>query len=319
MRDLHYKDILQLKDTGETLLSSELAKYTTVRGENIKFDKEDLKALKTKFTCGLTLLGFKPANKIKYHLFIGPASFLYYEEEIVKGTATTIVLIDYGILNSMTVFSTGSRLLFGALVERCKKRGVVALCSLKTTSTAKPRIVALIPQLDEGKDSDQPVLNGFHIIYLPFLNDIRSLRYDELVGGSLVPAGDGTSRAERDIWRANREQIDAAKAIVKKMTMKSGYTPTLFENPALHTKWKVIEGMALQREDVEEVYDATMPDTESIDGRLGARATEFNELVFPIVYQPQTTCSRARGPENAGDVEEAARNGSVSIYIPLKS
>lgn len=46
---------------------------------------EDLKGLKEKFPTGFTLLGFKPIHKLKFHLFVNPASFIYYDEEIVKG------------------------------------------------------------------------------------------------------------------------------------------------------------------------------------------------------------------------------------------
>ena len=40
---------------------------------------------KTRFPIGLVLLGFKAINKIEQELFIDPASFLYPNEEMIKG------------------------------------------------------------------------------------------------------------------------------------------------------------------------------------------------------------------------------------------
>ena len=45
-------------------------------------------------------------------------------------------------------------------------------------------------------------------------------------------------------------QVDAAKKVVKKLRMK-GYYPEAFENPSLQAQYAMIEGLALQRDDIE--------------------------------------------------------------------
>ena len=45
-------------------------------------------------------------------------------------------------------------------------------------------------------------------------------------------------------------QVDAAKKVIKKLRMK-GYYPEAFENPHLQAQFAMIEGLALQRDDVE--------------------------------------------------------------------
>ena len=51
----------------------------------------------------------------------------------------------------------------------------------------------------------------------------------------------------------------------KKLTSKIGYVPSDYLDPALHTKWNILEGMALQRENIESVEDLIMPDCDAID------------------------------------------------------
>lgn len=159
-------------------------------------------------------------------------------------------------------------------------------------------------------DSHGTTLSGFHVIYLPFRNDIRKLEYKELVGSTVHD----NTQSIPEIWRASQNQVDAATAIIQKLTMKTGYSPELFANPVLHTKWKILEGLALQRGVVETVEDSIMPDFENIDRRLDKRATIFNDLVFPIDYQSKLTqpsVLKFNSLENDDKIESAARNGQV--------
>ncbi|XP_046438131.1 X-ray repair cross-complementing protein 6-like isoform X3 [Daphnia pulex] len=274
-------------ETAETLLPSELIKYTTVCDEKIRLDKNDLASLKSKFPSGFTLLGFKPIGKLKLHLHLSPASFIYPDEDLVKG----------------------SRMIFGALMHRCKARGFAPLCVLKMTAAMKPRIVALLPH--EEHDPNQAPLFGFHVIILPFRNDVRKFNYNELVESTTVLNDE--RKFVQQIWKADPNQIDAAKAVVKKLTSKVGYTPSDYLDPALRTKWNTLEGMALGRENIESVEDLVMPDIDAIDNRLGQRSTTFNDLVFPLGYQSQyvPSASKAKDPKNEAAVEEAAKNGWV--------
>ncbi len=173
-------------------------------------------------------------------------------------------------------------------------------------------MVALIPHINETQDPDQTSLYGFHVCYMPYLNDVRKFPYEDLVGSTTLPIPGGT-RSVPEVWRAERNQIEAAKAIVKKMVMQNGYSPELFEDPVLHTKWKLLEGRALERSEVEPVEDNTLPNCESIDKRLGTRASTFNDLVFPMDYQSEYThpVSKAKGPGNDAAVEDAARKRQV--------
>lgn len=275
-------------------------------------DKNDIASLKAKFPPGFTLLGFKPIRKLKLHLHLSPGSFIYPDEDLVKGVLPTLIqTLNTKFTMLHLLITLGSCLIFGALLDRCAARSVAPLCSFKATAITKPRVVALLPHKEN--DPDQTPLFGFHVIYLPFRNDIRQLNTEDLVGASDVPVDKGT-RCIREIWRADEDQIKTAKAIVKRL--KCSYSPMLYQNPSLHAKWEMLEDQAFQRAEVGKVKDLTIPCVEDMDERLGARAEAFNDAVFPMGYQsPQITASRTHGPENEAIVEAAAKNGKVNFII----
>ena len=99
--------------------------------------------------------------------------------------------------------------------------------------------------------------------------------------------------------------------------MKNGFSPELFENPVLHTMWKAMEGLALDRDETETVVDTTMPDNDRIDRKIAKFSEKFNELVYPFEQELGTT--QKNNPTLGSlkssniDVETEARNGSVSI------
>lgn len=57
---------------------------------------------------------------------------------------------------------------------------------------------------------------GFHVIVMPYADDIRSV---------LPVQG----------HEANDEQIDAAKAFVERLSIKGRFDPLAYENPGMHT------------------------------------------------------------------------------------
>ena len=70
---------------------------------------------------------------------------------------------------------TGSTRTFAALLQSCLKqnRHALALCRFRTNIT--PEFAVLIPQdetFTEGGGQDMPP--GFHVIVLPFIDDIRA-------------------------------------------------------------------------------------------------------------------------------------------------
>ncbi|KAM9831924.1 X-ray repair cross-complementing protein 6 [Neosynchiropus ocellatus] len=166
--------------TGSLLLPSDIKKAQVFGQRQIVLECDEVVAIKKFEDPGLFLIGFKPMERLKVHHQIKPASFIYPEEDEVKGSSC----------------------LFSALLKKCKERNVFALCRCTSRRNFSPRFVALVPQEEEvaeGKTQITPP--GFNVIYLPYADDIRNLDLPRR------PC-------------ASQMQVDKMKAIVTKLNFK---------------------------------------------------------------------------------------------------
>lgn len=166
--------------TGSLLLPSEIKKAQVYGKKQIVMERDEVDAIKRFEDPGLFLIGFKPMERLKIHHHIRPATFLYPEEDEVKGSAC----------------------LFSALLTKCSERNVFALCRCVSRRNYPPRFVALVPQkeeVDEGKVQSAPP--GFNVIYLPYADDLRTLDPPQCPSASQV-------------------QVDKMKEIVSKLRFK---------------------------------------------------------------------------------------------------
>jgi len=198
---------------------------------------------------GLELLGFKPQSYLKPYHYVQPGLFAYPEEKLVQGSAK----------------------LFRALLERCAARKVMAIGKLVARGNTKPRLVALLPQMEETDESGyQSSPPGFHIIYLPFADDIRDLQ----------------KVTEQQIRvKPSVDQVEKARAVVR--NLKSGkydYNPENFPNPALQKHYRAIEAIALDRDSVEEVKDMAEPDYDWMERKAKQQIDDFVKSVFSEGY-----------------------------------
>ncbi len=127
-------------------------------------------------------------------------------------------------------------------------------------------LVALIPQAEEinKKDpNDRLASNGFHVYYLPYADDMRTL-----------PKND-TSRVPDD-------KVDIFKNVIRGLKFK--YRPEKFENPALQTLWRNIEATALNKDKTEEFIDLTIPNVENQNKKVAEHIEEIKQTFFPPGY-----------------------------------
>jgi ATP-dependent DNA helicase 2 subunit 1 len=90
----------------------------------------------------------------------------------------------------------------------------VAICVMIAKVNSAPKIVALYPQLEELDEGGfQITPPGFHIIPLPFSDDIRHLHFNEM-------------------QKADEKQIEIAKKVVHKLELKN-FSSIDYENPSL--------------------------------------------------------------------------------------
>merc|ERR1712142_246456 len=137
----------------QPLLQSDMAKFMSFGGKNIKMSDNEVVHIKGfgEVENSLKLLGFRSTACLKVQNHVKLPQFLYPCEDIVSG----------------------SRSMLHALVARCSARDKVAICSFKQRNNSAPSFVALLPQMEVIENGAQVKAPGFHVIHLPFLDDIR--------------------------------------------------------------------------------------------------------------------------------------------------
>lgn len=263
------------KDTGRELMPTDIKLYQMFGGEKVIFEKEEVTSMKTFGDPGLLLMGFKPRSSVKTYHHIRPAQFLYPSEKSVSGSTT----------------------LFSALLGRCIARDVVPICRFIPRRNCPPRFVALLPQEEEiDEHNNQVKPPGFHVIFLPFTDDLRRLKYEQ------TP-------------KATTEQINKAKQVIKNLT--SGFDSSNFENPSLQKHFKNLEALALDRDEPEELIDHTEPKTEAIDRKAGEAIKQFKDVVFPDDYDPLGKPAATKRKAGTAD-GSAAKKGKADVEIDMR-
>lgn len=248
--------------TNTPLLSSDINKFIEFGGQKIKFTQDEVRGMAKSVLrdCqGLKLLAFKPINKLDWSYFVRSNHFIYPEESMVKG----------------------SKQLFVALMKKCVEKQVAAICAYKYRAITAPSFVALIAQEEDlDQDGNQKTPPGFLVMHLPFHDDIREVPID-------FPHVE-----------VNEDQLTAAKALIKKMKLRQ-FDTSDFENPALQSHYKLVEALALQKEDVEDLsFDNTIPPYDSMKQRLGKLSQEFSDATIPseeLINECQAKKTRERG------------------------
>lgn len=264
----------------EPLLSTDIVRFMNYGGKDIKMAEDEVNFIKSfgEESNSLKLLGFRPADFLKLGQHVKLPQFLYPCEQLVKGSKT----------------------LLHSLIVRCKQRDKVAICSFKQRSSSGPNYVALVPQMEETENGIQTKPPGFHVIYLPYLDDIRKLP---------------ESRLNQD---NPREGVDAAKAVIGRLKL-TRFIPV--ENGAVQSTYRMVEAHALERETVEKVEDETLPDLERMARKLGERSETFINQVYEQGYDPagpvrKAAASKPKEPKAPTqvdhiDMEQQVQSGTV--------
>ncbi|XP_051968616.1 X-ray repair cross-complementing protein 6 [Xyrauchen texanus] len=248
---------------GSLLLPSDTKRAQVYGKKQIVMEKDEVDEIKKFDDPGLVLIGFKPMDRLKLHHHIRPALFIYPEEEQISGNSC----------------------IFTALLLKCSEKNVFALCKYISRRNTPPRFVALVPQREELDQSQtQATPPGFHVIFLPYADDIRTLDAHE------CPS-------------ASDEQVDKMKEIVHKLRFK--YKSDAFENPVLQKHFRNLEALALDMLEPEPIEDFTMPKVKMMDDRVGSLVQEFKDLVYPPGYNPEGKPAAKRKPaESVGGAEK---------------
>ncbi|EGD75913.1 hypothetical protein PTSG_00622 [Salpingoeca rosetta] len=237
-------------ETSSPLLSTDMKYSFTYGGEKIVFDKTEVDQMRTFGSPGLLLLGFKPRSALHKEYNVKKSSFIYPDESLVGGSTRV----------------------FAAFLDRCLRLDRVPICRLIPRANSPPEFVALLPQEERvDEDGNQVVPPGFHIITLPFAEDMRSLKKKK-----------GPEPTE--------EQVGAMKKLIKSMNF-TGFSSEKFENPSLQKHYSVLEALALNRDITEDPPDHTKVDVEDLSSKARERSRKVAELLYPAGYDPESIAS----------------------------
>ncbi|GLD98746.1 hypothetical protein PINS_up007464 [Pythium insidiosum] len=258
-------------DTGAYLQADEIKTFVAYGGKRVYFSRDDMVQLKYYAAPGLQLICFKPMRSLAWNANIRAPYFVYPCDAFIEGSATAFV----------------------ALLRAMRKRDKFALARLVVRKTSEPRLVALVPQEETYDELGQVQPTGFHVVFLPYLDDIRDIQ------------------SESD-ERATAEQVDAAKQLIAKLKLTE--LPS-FENPELQKHYASVQALALGEEQLEfdESKDTTQPDKEGFAQEDVQQAIEsFQEACGPMeesnLKRKEKTPARRAAPKKkpARDASAAA-------------
>ncbi|TDL25552.1 Ku DNA-binding complex, Ku70 subunit [Rickenella mellea] len=190
---------------------------------------------------GIKLLGFKDLSELAFEDNTRHSTFIYPDE---------------------TTFS-GSRRTFTALMKTLIKKGKIGIVRVLMRRNSSPLFCALLPQAEKTEESGWTEPGGFHLIPLPFADDLRAAPIEEAC-------------------RASNDVREAAKAWISKLQIKNGsYPPDGNPNPALAFHYAQLEASAFREEyDPESFDDLTEPKYDMIHKRAGAILKEWKAAVL---------------------------------------
>jgi len=233
------------------VLAGEIMTYAEFNGLHVPVTKEDISEIRklweesySKENPGITghlqLLGFQGKSSIiRPDHCIGHSVFLYPHEARIEGSSE----------------------LAAGLIEVMSEKNFVAIARAVPRANASMNLVALLPQpelLDE--ETGELLLSpGFHMMRLPFADDIRDLTFPN----SNVAHVMKSHEAQEQI---RLTQVEEAKRIITVMT-EPNWDPEMLDNPSLRACFTTLENLALgltAQENESILVDIVNPDSEKV-------------------------------------------------------
>lgn len=255
------------QDTG-ALLTGPIKRFQQFGSARAVFTPEEVAEVKRVTSKDLKLIGFKPLSCLKDYHNLRPATFLYPDEEVVLGSFCMAIA------------------LHRAMVKL--QKFALAVWGKST----QPRHVALIAQEEKlDEDGAQMEPPGFQMIFLPYFDDIRAAEKYHLWQGKPAP-------------RATEEQVAAAAAMVKKLSVKD-FSMQQIENPSLQTHYAMLQVLALNEETMPTIVDTTLPDEQSMQLPGVQKAVQdFKDAVYGPGHDEEAAAEAAK--KDAGTAKRKA-------------
>lgn len=210
-------------------------------GQRPFYTAEEVQAFRTLgLEPGIKLLGFKDKKELAFEDNVKHSIFIYPDE------------LKY----------SGSKRTFSALLQKMLEKGKIGLVRALVRRNSSPVFCALLPQAEKVEEGGWCEPGGFHLIVLPFADDIRAAPIEEQL-------------------RASEKVKDAAKNWIDKLCLKNGtYPPDSYPNPSLAYHNAQLQAVAFREEfDGESFEDLTRPKYDIIHKRAGALLKEWKKTL----------------------------------------
>eukprot|EP00928_Gymnodinium_smaydae_P018070 TRINITY_DN16878_c1_g6_i1.p1 TRINITY_DN16878_c1_g6~~TRINITY_DN16878_c1_g6_i1.p1 ORF type:complete len:664 (+),score=145.51 TRINITY_DN16878_c1_g6_i1:60-1994(+) len=259
--------------------------YVDLNGERVYMTRAEIDETKRLGDPGLKLLGVKDASCLKSHHRIFHSYFVYPNDRMIAGSGQ----------------------LCAALIECLAARRKIALVRYVARKSSNPVLAALVPQVEreEVSGGDQVCPPGFHMVLLPWGEDIRSLSFPAPEGAP-APLPQGLQ--------------DAARSVVNAMRL-DGFVPGCVENPVLQKHFAAVQALALAEEQPEEVVDMLRPDEGALNDKAPLLAA-WRDAIDACAPAPAFGGGGAYGkrgaPGGAGDFAPGADFGYRAPKAPRR-
>jgi len=210
-------------NTGEVVDTSRIATFFEIAGSKVSVSTEELSIIKRTRNMegvGLQILYFMPLVELRLDLQVESSYFIYPDDALVKG----------------------SSVLFQMLLTDLTEKKLCAVVRFNRNFNAPAVIAALIPQLEKIDDGTQIEPPGFHMLIMPFVEDVRS---DPTVVGLYA-----SDNSLKQLIRP--EQLDAAVQVVDRLSLAfplPSYRD--IQSPAVQQYYSVIQAVALNHDKLE--------------------------------------------------------------------
>ncbi|EJF59137.1 ku70-like protein [Dichomitus squalens LYAD-421 SS1] len=208
-------------------------------GYRVFYTAEEVRAFRTLgLEPGIKLLGFKGRKELAFEDNIKHSFFIYPDEMTFSGSKRT----------------------FTALLRTMISKKKIAIVLALTRRNSSPIFCAMLPQEEKVDESGWREPPGFHLIPLPFADDIRAAPVERA-------------------FRASDELKEAARKWIDKLNVKNGsYPPDSYPNPALAYHNAQLEAQAFREDfDAEAFEDLTEPKYDMIHKRAGQLIKAWKE------------------------------------------
>ncbi|KAG8823837.1 ATP-dependent DNA helicase II subunit 1, partial [Serendipita sp. 401] len=232
------------------------------------YTKEDIAKFRTLgLQPGIKIMGFKDADTLAFEDNIKHSYFIYPSDALYQGSIRA----------------------FSALLKTLVSKNKIGIALALFRRNSSPYFYAMVPQeeiLDEDGNQERPP--GFHMIALPFADDIRAAPVEQTL-------------------KASPESVQAAKAWIKKVRIPKGYDPDMYRNPTLKLFYGQLEALALREEFNTEFSDDSMPQTELMLGRAGALVEKWKATIsedpHANTYVASTTGKKRKAETSIDELE----------------